>query len=268
MSSSDGESNCAQAHVHHRQAFAFPSLFVYHIFASNLLNNVNSQHLLLNLHSLQPHLGHSTISQNIESLFTSAALDEYHQLMAAGHFKPATSISLAPSALRTKAPVTPTAAPPRPVPTYGPFPGYAPMQYSPPPPPDSIMRDNIVTRIQTLLQTKLPQWGIPHIVKLSSNLADRIISLVQGGHIGSEGIFSVDDIFIVVGHEGVGRYMALAVVAPVALNILLKGQTWNMKGIDPMKDPVAIEWVRMGFHNLASDQWTRLNDEMRRGSRR
>lgn len=120
----------------------------------------------------------------------------------------------------------------------------------------------ILTRIQYLLQFKLLNWGIPQIVMLSSSIAKRVISLDRDGHLGPDGLSSMENIFMVVGHEGNMRYMALVVTAPIELKLLLTGWKTDLKGRNPMKDAEAMEWVRQGFNNGAWAVLNRLNDEV------
>jgi hypothetical protein len=232
-----------------------------------------------------------------------SALKEYHALMAAGHFKPASSITLstpipdvstpqhsasAPhtstsqpptSAPRACTPQPPTQAPPAPpvgmyAPPrstailmthqgYGPFPCATPLQHPPIYTPNSLTRDMISAHIQDLLQDKLPEFSAPNLVMLVTQLTNRIVHLGVNRQLGPNGLSGVHDIFMVTGHEGKGVYMGLAVMAPTALRILLRGQIAEFEGIEPMKDTGVMEWLRQDFFNSALDEWQMLKTGMK-----
>jgi hypothetical protein len=147
--------------------------------------------------------------------------------------------------------------------TYSSVSCHTPIYQPQPPILESITYDTIVARVQTLLQDKLKNWDIAGIVMLSSGITNFIISLGQKEKLGPYGISSLKDIVLAVGHEGTMTYMALAVKAPVEMRVLLHGQNTNLEGRNPLKDKVAMEWLRQGFHNSAMYEWQILNDAMR-----
>jgi hypothetical protein len=121
--------------------------------------------------------------------------------------------------------------------------------------PESITYEMIATRVHLLLQDKLTACHMSVIATLSSTITNHLVSLGTAGKLGSCGLSSVKDIFMVVGHEGAMDYMALAVIAPVELRLLLKGPNTDLEGKDALKDPQAMEWLRQGFHNVALSEW-------------
>ncbi|KAH3951307.1 hypothetical protein HBI56_090130 [Parastagonospora nodorum] len=154
--------------------------------------------------------------------------------------------------------------------TYGPFPGAH--GYASQPQilltPDSITRDMLASRVQTLLRLALPEFNISQNVMLSMSLVSRIIHLGQNGALGPHGIQKLDEIFIVIGHDGLKKYMALAVMAPVSLCVLLKGTSEDLEGKEPLVDRKSMEWLRQGFHNVAVDEYNRLQRSMQVPARR
>jgi hypothetical protein len=142
-------------------------------------------------------------------------------------------------------------------------PGHAPVLQQPIYTPDSITYDMVVARIQSLLEFKLTSCATSGIVMLSSSITNHLISLGTTGELGPAGLESVKDIFMVVGHEGAMSYMALACTAPMKLRILLKGYNTDLKGVNALTDPEAMESLRQGFHNVAVCEWERINANMR-----
>jgi hypothetical protein len=142
--------------------------------------------------------------------------------------------------------------------TYGPFPGALQLPQPPLYTPESLTRNMISARIQQLLHGKLYEFSAPALVMLSTQLTNRVIHLGVNGHLGPNGLSGVNDIFMVIGHEGKGVYMSLAVMAPTALRILLRSQVAEFEGKDPMKDAGVMEWLRKNFFNVALDEWQRL----------
>jgi hypothetical protein len=126
----------------------------------------------------------------------------------------------------------------------------------------------INARIQDLLQDKLHEFSAPNLVILSTQLTNRIIHLGVNRHLGPDGLSGMHDIFMVIGHEGKGIYMGLAVMAPTALRILLRSQIAEFEGKDPMKDAGVMEWLRQNFFNAALDEWQRLRAGMMGNGRR
>jgi hypothetical protein len=129
--------------------------------------------------------------------------------------------------------------------------------------PDSITYEMVVARIQSLMESKLTSCATSGIVVLSSSITNHLISLGTTGELGPAGLESVKDIFMVVGHEGAMSYMALACTAPMKLRILLKGYNTDLKGVNALTDPEAMESLRQGFHNVAVCEWERINANMR-----
>lgn len=97
---------------------------------------------------------------------------------------------------------------------------------------------------------------------LSTQLTNRVIHLGVNQHLGPDGLSGVNDISMVIGNEGRGKYMALTAMAPTALRILLRGATADFGGKDPLKDTEAMEWLRQSFYNAAVNEWRRLRDAM------
>jgi hypothetical protein len=122
--------------------------------------------------------------------------------------------------------------------------------------------------VQTLLRFALPEFNISQNVMLSMSLVSRIIHLGQNGALGPHGIQKLDEIFIVIGHDGLKKYMALAVMAPVSLCVLLRGTSEDLEGKEPLVDRKSMEWLRQGFHNVAVDEYNRLQRSMQVPARR
>ncbi|OAL05538.1 hypothetical protein IQ06DRAFT_212341 [Phaeosphaeriaceae sp. SRC1lsM3a] len=159
---------------------------------------------------------------------------------------------------------------PQPISSYSHFPGYR----QPPPPEviiptsDSITRESIAIRLQSLLSTNLPGWISRHIVHISTSLTERIVSLGKNGDLAPHGIGSVDDIFMVVGHDRGYHYLALAVTAPIALKVLMKGPSYSLDGMDPLRDQQSMEILRRGFGDVAFKEWSRASEMLGRGGSR
>lgn len=117
----------------------------------------------------------------------------------------------------------------------------------------------IVARIETLLLDQLSKWNDPQIATLSGHLATKIIKLSQRGSLGPLGLTSVQDIFMVVGHEGPQHYMALAVTAPTSLEIVLKGRNSNKTGLKLSEAPEEMELLTQGFRQSAMVEWQKVN---------
>lgn len=157
--------------------------------------------------------------------------------------------------------------------SYGPFSSYRP-PLSPPqqevfvPTPDSITFEHISARLRFLLGLNLPDWNSPHIFLLSAVLTDQITTAGKKGELGPDGIGSVEDIFMAVGHEGQWHYMALAVVAPMAVKVLMRGPAYFLDGRNPLKDASSMELLRSGFNDAAWQEWKRAGEMIGRGGRR
>jgi hypothetical protein len=214
---------------------------------------------------------YSSPEQSLERRLMEAIMAEYHQLIVAGHCNPSTHMTLPPVPYANAR--TTSSAPSL---TFGPasyaseWPTTQPsasVQQSETVTTDSIPHDMIVARIQALLEDKLPTWDTPYIVTLSSRLANDVIKLGGRGHLGSYGVSSVEDIFMVIGHEGPRHYMALAVHAPNSMRILLQGQSNYMDGADPLKDSEKMEWLRQGFNSNALKEWQKITDAAMRKAR-
>ena len=105
-------------------------------------------------------------------------------------------------------------------------------------------------------------------VQLSMSLISKIIHLGQTGSLGPHGIQTLDEIFMVIGHEGSKKYMALAVMSPVKLCVLLRGTSEDLEGKEPLVDQKSMEWLRQGFFNVAADEFNRSQQGMRGSGRR
>lgn len=159
--------------------------------------------------------------------------------------------------------------------TNGAFPGYRqPLPQLQPrpdvfvPTPDSITFEHIAVRLQFLLEPNLTNWHPQQVVLLSTTLTNQIITLGKNRDLGPDGIGSLNDIFIAVGHEGEWHYMALAVVAPIAVKVLLRGPSYFLDGRNPLVDETSMEILRGGFRTVAGQEWRKADAAMRRGGRR
>jgi hypothetical protein len=213
-----------------------------------------------------------------EGQIAEEAIAVYCQLIAAGHIKPLTNITLPPAPYMNMFSL--------PSPPLGrashaleqtetehttsenSLHTSAHIQQPEPLATDGITRATMVVRIQALLQDKLTMWEPVHIATLSTHLANEVMSLTRKGQLGPRGISSVNDIFMAVGHEGPQHYMALAVYAPTALKILLRGQSNPKDGTDPLADAAEMENLRQGFHDNAMVEWQSVDDGIRRKARR
>jgi hypothetical protein len=146
----------------------------------------------------------------------------------------------------------------------------------PPQPPAPITQRLISTRIQNLLQSKLSHWQDAAIMMLSCKLvctlrlfastntcpaylSHVIISRDRAGLLGPDGISSVNEIFMVIGHEGTTKYMALAVTTPIDLHILFRGEAREAENRDPLEDGEYMEELRLAFYEVAVAQWQSVN---------
>lgn len=100
------------------------------------------------------------------------------------------------------------------------------------------------------------------------SLISKIIHLGQNGSLGPHGIQTLEEIFMVIGHDGSKKYMALAVMAPLKLCVLLRGTSEDLEGKEPLDDQKSMEWLRQGFHNVAVDEFNRAQQGMRGTGRR
>jgi hypothetical protein len=122
-----------------------------------------------------------------------------------------------------------------------------------------ITHSSIAARIETLLLDKLSKWTVPQIAALSSHLAVKVIILGKKGSLGPQGLGSLKDIFMVVGHEGAQHYMALAVTAPGDLEIVLKGLNSDKKALKLSEAPEEMELLTQGFNESARVEWQKMN---------
>ncbi|KAH7083812.1 hypothetical protein FB567DRAFT_529969 [Paraphoma chrysanthemicola] len=182
-------------------------------------------------------------------------------------------------------------------PTQPPSP--APPTPNPASPSHLISTTSISTRIQSLLAPILVNFQPNALVLLSTSLTNQIVQLSTRGRLGSTGLLSTDDIIMTIGHEGLTRYMALAVQARGEVKVLLRGTgqdvgigdlVWDVDGGEGQrfggkevptggrgwaKEPgvlgvgtARLEWLRQGFYNVAVDEYNRLREEIERGGRR
>ncbi|KAF1828232.1 hypothetical protein BDW02DRAFT_617360 [Decorospora gaudefroyi] len=154
---------------------------------------------------------------------------------------------------------------PRSFPPAGHMPSLAPQQPSPPPTPDSITYRRIFDRVHGLLRGNLPEWWERNpeaLHHLTARLAHVIIRHGQAGRFGPDGLGSLSEIFICIGHEDIKHYMCLAINAHWGnVVVILKGELCEKDGKDPMHDDALMELAKTGFDKEAARLYTGIAAE-------
>jgi len=140
----------------------------------------------------------------------------------------------------------------------------APIHQPAPISPDSITEDGICARIQGLLSYHLRNWNPTNILVLASSFTQSLITLGRNGHLGPNGLGSYLDIFMVLGYEGNVplRFFGLGVMAPMQVRMLLRTASYDLKGMNPLRDVKTLEFMMEGFHNVAVKKLNRVNESI------
>jgi hypothetical protein len=133
----------------------------------------------------------------------------------------------------------------------------------------------ISARVEEMLHPRLPTWAPHNIVLLGGkspnlrlitftnlpivHLSHTIIARGRAGILGPHGLSSLEDIYMVIGYEGTKRYMALVVNAPSRLDILVRGTAIEAENRDPLVNAGFMEELRVGFYEVATSEWQRLD---------
>lgn len=84
-------------------------------------------------------------------------------------------------------------------------------------------------------------------------MSENIIRRGQQGAFGPGGLASLTQIFVCIGHENVHRYMCLAVQPSVGdVQIILRGDSCEQEGMEPIFDHVVMASCREGFDKRAT----------------